>query len=182
MEPSLEATVTAARLTRGIMTATFRILGVLSIVGASLGGTGFRDRGVLLKPDQASQPDEGSSLAVEVAAMRSALTSYRVRSLSVDSAYARPDQAPPAMTKNLRPMSRQRALSDSLRPRSSDNVSGDDVRISASRPVLESDRATISVTVHVRTTRGPSYETVSFVLRRRGTGWAVQQRTQLGIS
>ena len=128
---------------------------------------------------------QGPASTVELAAIRAALVSYRPGRLTIDSVFARPDQAPPAMTLRIRPASRQRTLVDSTQ---SLQVRGrtDTLRVRASEPLIRGDTATISVTVDGRLAEArPSkrfYETVQFVLVRGGVRWVIFTRTQLGVS
>lgn len=122
---------------------------------------------------------------IELTAVRAALGSRRPGLIIVDSVFARPDQAPPAMTAQIRPGPRQRMLTDSIQ---SLQVRGgpDTLRVRASEPVLRGDSATISVTIDGRSpgrriTRS-FYETVRFVLSRDGARWVIRSRTQLGIT
>jgi hypothetical protein len=122
------------------------------------------------------------ALEVEVLAIRSMLGA-REETVAVDTLFAQPGQAPPAMTTVRRPARRHRALLDSIAGQRSASTR-DPLRVRASAPSFDGATATISVTVD-----GPGarpgrrfYETVLFVLRRDGGRWVVHERTQLGIS
>jgi len=128
---------------------------------------------------------EDAALAVEVVAVRSVTGQYALGVLHLDSVFAHPDQAPPAMTGQLRPTSRHRALADSIR-KDIVRTSRDTLRVRASEPRISGRVATISVTIDGRLVAGHPrngfYETVALVLYYDGSRWIVRKRTQLGIS
>ena len=157
------------------------ILHVINDVGpaATAGGT-------VQKLVGGSHRGEEAALKVEVVAIRDMLGArHSDRTLVVDTLFAQPGQAPPAMTLVRRPAARHRALVDSIdRPRMT--TGRDTLYVRASAPRFDESAATISVTVSGRQQgegrRGNFYETVRFALRRDGTRWVVVQREQLGIS
>lgn len=126
-----------------------------------------------------------NAFAVELAAARDLLSRYRPAALTLDSLFARADEAPPSMTHDVRPAARQRVLTDSLRallvPSGRDSLV-----IRASQPRISGTEASISITVSGRLAnghpRGSFYETVTFTLRRDGQRWRVADRRQLGVS
>jgi len=128
---------------------------------------------------------EDEALAVEVLAVRNVTGQYPFGVLHLDSVFAHPDQAPPAMTGQLRPASRHRALADFIR-KDMLRTSRDTLRVRASEPRISGRVATISVTIDGRSAAGHPrnrfHETVAFVLYHDGSRWIVRERTQLGIS
>lgn len=134
---------------------------------------------------QGSSGAADAALEVEVVAIRDMLGARHFdRTLAVDTLFAEPGQAPPAMTLVRRPAVRHRALVDSVdRPRATTGL--DTLHVRASAPRFDGSEATISVTVSGRQggdRKRNFYETIRFVLRRDGARWVVQQRQQLGIS
>ncbi len=127
---------------------------------------------------------EDPALTIELIAVRSVLGPYRFGVVIVEPTFAHPDQAPPAMTQQVRPAIRQRALADSLQLSVSPGRR-DTFHVRASEPRIRGREATISVTVSRDARRGRRdrfYETVAFVLEHTGSRWIVRERTQLGIT
>lgn len=142
---------------------------------------------VLLAASSASRADAQSArdtLAVETLAVRAMVGKFVVAAATVDSLFAQPDQAPPAMTGVSRPAARQRALAEAAREARRD-AKGDSLRVRVSNPSFRGDVARISITVDqfsVRARRRGAYETVVFTIARMGDRWVVRERVQLGIS
>ena len=132
-----------------------------------------------------SSTSEDELLAVEVAAARDLTGRYRPGSLTVDSAFAAPGQAPPAMTQVVRPAGRHRALVDAVQSDVAP-TSLDTLQLRLSEPQITPLGATVFVTIGGRLqighSRGGFYETVRIVLRRDGQRWVIRDRDQLGIS
>lgn len=126
---------------------------------------------------------EAAVLQIEIAAARDLLRGHAGYRVIVDARFAEPEQAPPALTKELRTAARTAALADSLargRP-----VHGATAIVRLSRPRLRGDTADVSATVDFPSAHAPGrrgYETVRYRLERGPGGWRVRQRTQLGIS
>lgn len=122
------------------------------------------------------------SSALEIDATRRSLSTYRAAFIEVDSLFAVPSQAPPALTARARPHARQGLLAQLIQ---SSRVTGavDTIRIRASDPEIRGRTATISVTVG-GTARGGRrfYETVAYVFEFDGTRWQLRSRVQLGVS
>lgn len=125
---------------------------------------------------------QSATSSMEMTAARSTLSPYRATHVVVDSLFAMPGQAPPAMTARARPAARQRHMADALRPQPASGAA-DTLRIRASDPQIRGRTATVTVTVDGRASGGrPFYETVAYEFEYDGTRWQLRSRTQLGIS
>jgi hypothetical protein len=147
---------------------------------------GFASLGMIAAAGCTKRPaaDAAAPLAVELAAARSVLASYRPGAITVDPEYAPPQQAPPSASGKYRPDHRQRAVTEALRTATQEG-GGDTLRVRASEPVIEGRSAAISVTVDGSLASGHPgafYETIQFELQRTDRGWSVHKREQLGIS
>jgi hypothetical protein len=117
----------------------------------------------------------------EVVAAHDLVSQYPNLPVLLDSNYAAPDQAPPSRTAERLAAATAEALIEALgRP-----VASGGLVIRVSRPIVEGAVATVSVTVDFPDAGQPGrrgYETVRYLLERRGTGWAIRDRVQLGIT
>jgi hypothetical protein len=127
-------------------------------------------------------PAQTVSTLPEVVAAHDLASQYPNLPILVDSVYAMPDQAPQGLTADRVPAATIRTLIEALGRRVGPN--GLDIRFS--RPVVEGTTATVTVTVDYpfrgRRPGMRGYETVRYVLERRGASWAIRERVQLGIT
>jgi CubicO group peptidase (beta-lactamase class C family) len=129
-------------------------------------------------------PAQTVSALPEVVAAHDLASQYPNRAIQVDSFYAIPDQAPGGRSTQRIPAATIKALVEALgRP-----VGRGGLLIRFSRPVVEGNTATVSVTVDFPWWRGRlgrervGYETVRYVLARTAAGWSIRERSQLGIT